>query len=627
MNNLDVLVGKFKTYHSKTNQVVGFLSELENESLTFLDSDILQYPKETLQGLSKKLENPNIVISVVAEVASGKSTFLNTLLFRDVVLDSSVGATTATIFKIEYGDKYEIIASDYTKELENLEELKQEAKNYNQRIREKIENEEKVEINEVILKIPHEELKKGIILYDTPGFGALDEEKIFEILKNAIFNSDATIILLDVSKGLKKEEQKFIKTTLKSISADKRYILLNKLDMVVNDDQKELLSEEEIQSQIENVVNSTLKELSKISDISEDEIKHFELSAFKALVGYKKNDENKLKESNFENFEKSLWSNLIKQKEEVFNERISLFNKITESLQKLLDNAISNINSSRDEIVSRKNKVENQKIELEKTLNEIDKRLQKEREELFKNRNFDIEGLYNLIENSLEKSLKDKFDKISFIDSLQILKYKDLYSQKTKEVLQNQEKINEVIRKELNNFLEKLFNIQERINEIIVEANKQLEKFEIDKIEKVEVLQKENDVFISINETIDETQLKNIILEGIDENSWLELLSYYMKTLFIDKESFHTTLSKNISKDIIENLKKRIDDKLKSKIYEIEKLGELINKKPIEIQARFKVIEKSLESPDELENQINALNNEIVTLKNYQDKLQGVINE
>ncbi len=75
-------------------------------------------------GLAQQLRTPEISLSVVAEVSNGKSTFLNALIFRNQVLHSGLGAVTAQLFKIEYGETYTSTIGEKTTTYDSIESFK-----------------------------------------------------------------------------------------------------------------------------------------------------------------------------------------------------------------------------------------------------------------------------------------------------------------------------------------------------------------------------------------------------------------------------------------------------------------------------------------------------------------------
>ena len=78
--NFDKLIQQHEIYHVKTDKIEQFIKELSQMEL-YKNSNLTEKAQE-LEGLKSKFKNPNLVISVVAEVSSGKSTFLNALILK-----------------------------------------------------------------------------------------------------------------------------------------------------------------------------------------------------------------------------------------------------------------------------------------------------------------------------------------------------------------------------------------------------------------------------------------------------------------------------------------------------------------------------------------------------------------
>lgn len=268
-----------------------------------------------LNGLFEKFDSNTINISVVAEVSSGKSTFLNALIFGKKVLDAKMGETTAKVFKISYGENVDNDA------------LKEKISKINSQTKSKISEEnfalEDINIDDYIVNLTsnNENLKKGIVLYDTPGFGTLNEKVMSKLIKEAVNRSDAVILLLDISKGLKKDEARFIQEALSYIKENKRFIVLNKFDAAIDEDE----DEQEIQEQIDKVVSDTKNELASMSkniDKSMLDRQTYYLSAIKALSGKSKNNLNNLEFSRFPIFEESFWHRIVESKKETFEDNV-----------------------------------------------------------------------------------------------------------------------------------------------------------------------------------------------------------------------------------------------------------------------------------------------------------------
>ena len=122
VDELNKLKEKYKAITSSFSSAIkGTPSSMENFIQT-RGSELF------LIGLFEKFDRNSINISVVAEVSSGKSTFLNALIFGKKVLDAKMGETTAKVFKISYGED------------ENLDTLKQKIKDINSTTKDSISN-------------------------------------------------------------------------------------------------------------------------------------------------------------------------------------------------------------------------------------------------------------------------------------------------------------------------------------------------------------------------------------------------------------------------------------------------------------------------------------------------------
>ena len=310
VDELNKLKEKYKAITSSFSSAIkGTPSSMEN----FIQT---RRSELFLIGLFEKFDRNSINISVVAEVSSGKSTFLNALIFGKKVLDAKMGETTAKVFKISYGED------------ENLDTLKQKIKDINSTTKDSISNDnfdiKNINIDNYIidLKADNENLKKGIVLYDTPGFGTLNERVMSKLITESVNRSDAVILLLDISKGLKKDEARFIEEALSYIEENKRFIVLNKFDATFDEDD----DMDEIQEQIDKVVEDTKKDLSKMSqniDKSVLDKQTYYLSATKALRGKSKNESDVLEFSRFPIFEDSFWNRIVKAKKEIFADAVN----------------------------------------------------------------------------------------------------------------------------------------------------------------------------------------------------------------------------------------------------------------------------------------------------------------
>ena len=320
-----------KKRFEKREEVKLFLNNLNNitrdRKLNFNIKELIW----ELLGLMDKFNRDTIKISIFSEVSSGKSTFLNTLVFNKPILESKIGETTAKIFHIKYGDTYSINGI----EKENLIAIKEQIALENHQNLEKMKENQNLTATSSVITLPHENLKKGIELYDTPGFATIKEDKIITMLKEVVSKSDVAILLLDISQGIKESEHLFIRKILHNIQTNKRFIVLNKYDSILNEDDLAIKSKEEIEQEIAMLIEEIERTLQTLQEDATQKIKTFHLSAKKALVGKVTKDMHKLEESRFPLFEKVFWNRVIEAKDELFEENIQTFDRVQEQFKKI----------------------------------------------------------------------------------------------------------------------------------------------------------------------------------------------------------------------------------------------------------------------------------------------------
>jgi len=238
--------------------------------------------KKLKSRLGKKLK-----ISVLAEVSRGKSTFLNALIFKEPMLEFKNGETTANVFTIKY-------RKTFYKDLQ-----KNNIKNINSASIEKISRLKDIET------IIHTDNKqyKDYIFYDTPGFNTTNEEKMQEMIDFSLKNSDAVIFILDISKGITKEELSQVEN-ITSKGIDNIIFVLNKMDTV-----RDELTSDELREHIEKIEND-------ISTVTTLKYPVLSISSKEALVGFFKDNANKIESSNFKKFEQDFLNILTEVEEE-----------------------------------------------------------------------------------------------------------------------------------------------------------------------------------------------------------------------------------------------------------------------------------------------------------------------
>jgi urease gamma subunit len=333
---------------------------------------------EKLDKIIQSLSDDKVRISVIAEVSNGKSTFLNALVFKDKILEARIGETTARLYHISYAPNYFVKYKGKEQRFSNLEEIKEYIKNLNEETLKKAETQKETEgkvltISEdelsVYIYMPLENLKHGIEIIDTPGFGTLKEELMMKFIQKAINESDAVITVFDISQGMKKSEYEKFSKLLAMIRPDKRYIVFNKVDA----HEEESENFERVGRDVINKMNKILKEQNYSGAIEPKQL--FYLSAKLALQGFMGlNDERVQKyKKKFEEFEEVFWNDVINYKQNEFlstkRETFKRVKKIVkdeiDSIYKNLSEQLQALKSEKESVLREQEKINKMAVSLE----------------------------------------------------------------------------------------------------------------------------------------------------------------------------------------------------------------------------------------------------------------------
>ena len=184
------------------------IEKLKNLTTRIEDGNITQY----IELLSKITAKDKLEIVVAGSLSNGKTTLINCLL-NEKMLPASIGSTTSSVTKIQYGNN-EIVFNNITLPFnqDNLEKAVKESEG----------------IIEIALgNFPY----KNTIIVDTPGVDdiiANREQKTFSYIPE----SDAVIMVFDASKGIRLPEKKFLEDKVVQSFKDKIFIIFNKADTV-----------------------------------------------------------------------------------------------------------------------------------------------------------------------------------------------------------------------------------------------------------------------------------------------------------------------------------------------------------------------------------------------------------
>lgn len=224
----------------------------------------------SLEEIKEKLESDTLTIGVIGQMKCGKSTFLNSFVFKDDVLPAATTPMTAALSVITYGEKEHVVAEFYTKD-EWAEQKMQASRDENdaantldeskiKAAKELVSKASKLgstldsylgKIQEdsfsnlieyvgaegkfvsitksVTIYYPHEYLK-GVEVVDTPGFNdpiVSREERTKEFLKKA----DVVIMMLYAGRPFDATDRDIIFKNVRQCGIGKVLVGINKYDI------------------------------------------------------------------------------------------------------------------------------------------------------------------------------------------------------------------------------------------------------------------------------------------------------------------------------------------------------------------------------------------------------------
>ena len=214
--------------------------ELKQQALRSLRDVAALADEAGAKSLSRKLRDDRIPrlrderfhLVVLGEFNHGKTTFVNALLGAPL-LPMGVTPTTAVIHHVAHGEHQEAKAVAESGEksvamgdLEQYEVGGAAAADA---------------IKHLDVKYPAPFLEEGVVLVDTPGVNDINEARA-EITYGYIPRSDAILFLLDAGQILKESERAFVASKLLAQSRDKVIFVVNKMDILDDDEREEALA-------------------------------------------------------------------------------------------------------------------------------------------------------------------------------------------------------------------------------------------------------------------------------------------------------------------------------------------------------------------------------------------------
>ena len=251
---------------SKTN-LDSLNSKVSNLREVVKKYSFLEQLNKRLDQINEKFKNKEVIIPLIGEFSSGKTSLVNSLIGADI-LPIDITPTTFTINEIRFScekDKIEIYSqSELIKQIDGLSPIKDED----------IQNASLVRIFSKSKTVP-----AGVVLVDSPGISS-GIERHEKILLEYVPKSDALIVVIDVNQGsLTRSLEEFLKGVSKIDKAS--YVVFTKSETKSPEDINDLreYAESKLPIKPKGIVFTSSKEgrveefskiLSEIGSNSED---------------------------------------------------------------------------------------------------------------------------------------------------------------------------------------------------------------------------------------------------------------------------------------------------------------------------------------------------------------------
>ena len=327
--------------------------ELINNLLETAQYLQLENTVHEIEALKARKESTNqlLVLPVVGEFSSGKTTLINALT-NSKKLETASKATTAVIYEIYFGnpqEKGEIIYNDGTlKEVNDLSTIKND----------QLDNVRFIRIYDTAQKIAN-----STVIVDTPGLSSNDTRHL-QALNGYLPNADAILLCTDINQQITNSLIEFIKTA--KLTERPIYLIVTKTDSKTPNEVRQAV--EYIQKNIELPLDNIVC----VSALNN------QLDDFYKLIG-----------------------NIQQKKNEIIGKKIAFeLEQIRKNLVSQLEELIKSASSPNEMEKERKSK----QRELERLQNNIDK--------LARDVRNDVEGLNTETSRQFENTVSARLDAI-----------------------------------------------------------------------------------------------------------------------------------------------------------------------------------------------------------------------
>lgn len=189
---------------------------------------------ETMKKFLQKASINEVSVLICGEFKRGKSSFINAFL-GEGVCPADPGIATSVVSIIRYGAERRV-----TRLYGDIKNLKSEVVAYDEI--EKYAKGTSLEVDNtimLIIELPSDKLKNGLVLMDTPGVGGLDPRHLFLTLY-VMPKADVTFFVVDAGEPLSSTELDFYKDKILHYAPSAK-IVLNKSDLKSKEELEQLI--------------------------------------------------------------------------------------------------------------------------------------------------------------------------------------------------------------------------------------------------------------------------------------------------------------------------------------------------------------------------------------------------
>lgn len=198
-----------------------------------------QHKEADIESMKKHLQKASVKdvsVLICGEFKRGKSSFINAFI-GEGICPTDPGIATSVVSIIKYGQTKKV-----TRLYGDVKNLKSEEVPFDDI--EKYAKGSSLEVDNtimLIIELPSEKLKNGLVLMDTPGVGGLDPRHLFLTLY-VMPKSDVTFFVIDAGEPLSSTELEFYKDKILQYAPSAK-IILNKSDLKSKEELSQLISD------------------------------------------------------------------------------------------------------------------------------------------------------------------------------------------------------------------------------------------------------------------------------------------------------------------------------------------------------------------------------------------------